>query len=195
MHINFLFLVSTPSVMHRNYTVAFLALQFFSLEEFCLLVTIAEEKSHGSALFAVNLSLLSVLNHGTHWSYTCSQSYHHLRLVLSFRDVHSPIIHFGHYLSLCSIVPEEVGGHAVSLVVICVVPVVLDDAEFYLVTHQSVSGGNGVESRLDLRHVVHEVLHRGHGRGEFLQEVCLGGLLLVSHILQLNIPFLSQQVL
>lgn len=110
MHLNLVFLVSTPRVVHAQKTVSLVALQFLPLKEFCFVVPVTEEQCHRSALFALTLSLGSVLHHRPHWRNASAQPDHNLGFVLSFRNGHTPSVQVARNMFVCAVVTQEMGG-------------------------------------------------------------------------------------
>lgn len=180
MHLDLMVLVSAPRVMHADDAVFLIALKLIAIQELCLLVPVAEEQGHGTALLALTLSLGAILHHGSHRRDACPQPDHDLRLLMPLRDGDTSRIHVAGQLLVSSVVPQEVHCHTMSVLILVVVPVVLDDAKLNLVANHSIGTGDGLQAWLDGGYVVNELLHVGHGRRLACQQVSLGHLLFVS---------------
>jgi len=163
MHLDLVVLITAPGVVHADDSVFLLALELIAIKELCLLVSVAKEQSHGTALLSLALAVSTILDHGTHWRNACSQPYHHLRFVLSLRDGDTACIHVARFLLLGSVVPEEVHSQAVSVLILVVIPIILDDAELDLVANHPVGTSDGLQAWLDGGHVVNQILHVRHG--------------------------------
>jgi len=70
VNLDLVLLVSAPRVVHAHDSVFLIPFEFTSLQEFRLVVSVSEEKSHGSALLSLTLAVCSVLDHRSHRSDT-----------------------------------------------------------------------------------------------------------------------------
>mmetsp|Transcript_6294 Transcript_6294/g.20223 ORF Transcript_6294/g.20223 Transcript_6294/m.20223 type:complete len:310 (-) Transcript_6294:4460-5389(-) len=157
-----------------------------------------EEEGHGAALLAVRLRRGSLLDEGPHGGDARAERHHQQgRLVrVRHRDsrrvdaaVHPQALGAGLHLAQpagrqAHAVPAALGG-----------PLVLDDAQVALVVAaESRGGGDGVQARLDVRHVVQQVANAGLRTGELLEELGVG-VALVHVILVLGLALLGAQTL
>mmetsp|Transcript_83869 Transcript_83869/g.179778 ORF Transcript_83869/g.179778 Transcript_83869/m.179778 type:complete len:278 (+) Transcript_83869:148-981(+) len=138
----------------------------------------AEEEGHLAALLTRSLSCHTLLNKGPHGSDACAQGHHHHRGHMGVRHRHCGGVHAAAELDALSgnrhlVKPARGETHAVPAA--GGGPVVPDDAEMALiVAPQPGGGGDGVQARLDVRHIIEQGAHTHVGAGELLQELCVG---------------------
>mmetsp|Transcript_52355 Transcript_52355/g.156253 ORF Transcript_52355/g.156253 Transcript_52355/m.156253 type:complete len:258 (-) Transcript_52355:1478-2251(-) len=154
------------------------------LVEFCLVAVLgavagAEEEGHGTALLAVLLRRSPLFDEGAHGGDAGAQCHHHQGRLVRVRHGHGGGVHAAMQRQRLGVrvqFAEPAGAEAHAVPAAFRGPLILDDAQVGLiVAAQAGRGRDGVQARLDVRHVVQQVADARLGAGELAQQlgVCI----------------------
>mmetsp|Transcript_52352 Transcript_52352/g.156232 ORF Transcript_52352/g.156232 Transcript_52352/m.156232 type:complete len:258 (-) Transcript_52352:2152-2925(-) len=154
------------------------------LVEFCLVAVLgavagAEEEGHGPALLTVLLRCGPLLDEGTHGCNPGAERNHHEGSLVRVRHGDGRRVDAAAQsdaLGLRRQLAQPSGAEAHAVPAAFRGPLILDDAQVGLiVAAQAGRGRDGVQARLDVRHVVQQVADARLGAGELAQQlgVCI----------------------
>mmetsp|Transcript_50369 Transcript_50369/g.119758 ORF Transcript_50369/g.119758 Transcript_50369/m.119758 type:complete len:340 (-) Transcript_50369:4557-5576(-) len=176
--IDLLLLLSAESQVDLSQHALLVVLIEVLLVAVLLSVASTEEKGHWSTLLACPLRCHTLLNEGSHWRNACAEADHDHWCLVRLWHCHRGGVHLGIELkrAIGSLeLTQPAGGETNAVAAASCSPFILDDAKVaLLLATQPWRGCNGVQTRLDVGHVVEEVTKRWNSTWVLLEQLCIG---------------------